>query len=162
MPATRRVFPPALVRLLVALSLVTAVSGGVAAAQVVTAERAEAIVSSTVSIRAVAYVSTRQGARYQRGAQGPRAFDCSGLTRWTYLRVGKNLPRTAHSQYLATARLRAVNRRPGDLVFFLSRGRAYHVAVYAGGNRIWQASKPGTRVKRVVLWTTNVRYGRVR
>ena len=54
------------------------------------------------------------------------------------------------------------SRRPGDLVFFFSGSHVYHVAMYAGHGKIWHAPKPGDRVKLVPLWTTHVRYGRVR
>jgi tight adherence protein C len=50
----------------------------------------------------------------------------------------------------------------GDLVFFSSRGGIYHVAIYAGHNRIWHAPYSGTRVRRDKIWSGNVFFGRVR
>ena len=158
MSATPRAISPALTR------LVTVVLLGAAAfvPQLVLAPSADALVPTAVGLRAVNVVATRQGAVYRLGAQGPRAFDCSGLTRWSYARVGKRLPRTAQQQWAATLHIRPTSRRPGDLVFFFSGRRVYHVAMYAGNGQIWHAAKPGTRVKRVKLWTSHVRYGRVR
>ncbi len=123
---------------------------------------ASALVPSMVRLRAVKVAATRRGAVYRLGSQGPRAFDCSGLTRWSYARVGKRLPRTAQQQWRATAHIRRSSRRPGDLVFFFSGRHVYHVAMYAGHGYIWHAPKPGSRVKHVKLWTSHVRYGRVR
>ena len=51
---------------------------------------------------------------------------------------------------------------PGDLVFFFHGRHAYHVAIYAGHGMIWHAPRPGKKVKKVKLWTSHVRYGRVR
>ncbi|HEX3003630.1 MAG TPA: C40 family peptidase [Angustibacter sp.] len=158
MPATRRVLNPALARLLAVLMLAAAAF----VPQLVQAQSASALAPSMVGVRAVSVAATRRGAVYRLGAQGPRAFDCSGLTRWSYARVGKRLPRTAQQQWAATLHIRPTSRRPGDLVFFFSGRRVYHVAMYAGNGYIWHAPKPGTRVKRVKLWTSHVRYGRVR
>src|SRR6478609_2433895 len=63
--------------------------------------------------------------------------------------VGLHLPRTAAAQYRAAIRIPASQARPGDLVFFHSGGWVYHVAIYAGGGRVWHASRPGTRVSLV-------------
>ncbi len=158
MPATRRAIHPALAR----LALVALLGAAAFVPQVAQAPSAGALVPTAVGVRAVNVAASRQGAVYRRGAQGPRAFDCSGLTRWSYARVGKRLPRTAQQQWAATGHIRAASRRPGDLVFFFSGRHVYHVAMYAGHGRIWHAAKPGTRVKRVPLWTSHVRYGRVR
>jgi cell wall-associated NlpC family hydrolase len=81
---------------------------------------------------------------------------------WSYARAGKKLPRTAQQQYRATIRVAKASRRPGDLVFFLSRGVAYHVGVYAGANRIWHSPHTGDHVRLAIIWTSAVAYGRVR
>jgi cell wall-associated NlpC family hydrolase len=47
-------------------------------------------------------------------------------------------------------------------VFFLAGRRVYHVAIYAGGGYVWHAPKPGKRVSKAKLWTSAVRFGRVR
>lgn len=158
MPATRRAISPALARLLAVLVL----AGAVLVPGVAQAPTASAAVPSTVGLRAVQVAATRRGAVYHRGSYGPRAFDCSGLMQWSYARVGKHLPRTSQQQWAATVHIRPASRRPGDLVFFFSGRRVYHVAMYAGNGYIWHAPKPGARVKRVKLWTSHVRYGRVR
>jgi cell wall-associated NlpC family hydrolase len=112
--------------------------------------------------RVVAAARAQKGKPYRSGARGPRAFDCSGLTGWAARRAGAKLPRTADAQYHRVRKVSRRNARPGDLVFWLSGGHAYHVGVYAGRNRVWHAPRPGQRVRRVKIWTRDVRFGRIR
>jgi cell wall-associated NlpC family hydrolase len=159
MTAVQSAMRPALVRLLLALAIVLSVGG---ATQLVAAPSAHAYFSAAAGKKVVKVAATRKGAAYKWGAIGPRRFDCSGLTKWSFKRVGKNLPRTSRAQYKATKRISKSQRRVGDLVFFLSRGRVYHVGIYAGGNRMWHAPKPGDRVKLAKIYSKSVKYGRVR
>lgn len=112
--------------------------------------------------RVVSTAATRKGSPYVYGAVGPRRFDCSGLTMWTFRKLHKSLPHSSAAQYGRTKHIRARDRRPGDLVFFHGRGGIYHVAIYAGHNMIWHAPYSGTRVRKERLWTSSVYYGRVR
>jgi len=146
-------------RLTVVLTLMLGLSGGVA---VTGAAPAQAVVSATTASRALAYARSRNGAPYRYGAVGPTRFDCSGLTKWSYARVGKTLPRTTTQQYRATIRVSKASRRPGDLVFFKSGSNIYHVGIYAGSNRVWHAPHTGDHVRLAVIWTSAVAYGRVR
>ena len=149
----------------VGLTGVTSVAAAPAHASVtsVAAEPAHASVSAGVGLRAVRVAATRRGAPYQWGAVGPRRFDCSGLTKWVYARVGKRLPRTAAQQYAATVHIPSWARRPGDLVFFKTgSGYVHHVGIYAGAGMIWHAPHSGDHVRRARLWTRTVWYGRVR
>jgi cell wall-associated NlpC family hydrolase len=143
--------------------LAFALTLGLTVPHLVEAPSASAAVPAAVSLKAVHFAATRKGATYRIGAEGPHHFDCSGLTQWAYRHAGKLIPRTAEQQWKASIHLRSKSsRRPGDLVFFFAGSHAYHVAMYAGHGRIWHAPKPGDRVKLVPLWTTHVRYGRVR
>jgi cell wall-associated NlpC family hydrolase len=110
----------------------------------------------------VAIAASKKGAPYRYGAAGPHAFDCSGYTKWVFGRIGRSLPHNSAMQYTRVRHLRASQRRRGDLVFFRSGGRIYHVAIYAGRNDVWHASRPGERVHRERIWTHSVSYGRVR
>ncbi|MET3961132.1 cell wall-associated NlpC family hydrolase [Marmoricola sp. OAE513] len=112
--------------------------------------------------KAVRVAATRKGSSYSYGAAGPRRFDCSGLTMWTFKRLGKKLPHSSAAQYGRVKHLRAKDRRAGDLVFFHDGGGIYHVAIYAGKNQIWHAPYSGTRVRKERIWTRSVYYGRVR
>ena len=159
MTAVHSALRPALVRVLLALAMAVSVGGF---ADLASAPSAAAALSGANGQKVVQVAATRKGAAYKWGAIGPRAFDCSGLTKWSFARVGKNLPRTSNEQYRASIRVAPSQRRAGDLVFFLSGGRVYHVGIYAGGNQLWDAPKPGGRVTRRTIWTSRVAYGRVR
>ncbi|MFG2894606.1 C40 family peptidase [Streptomyces sp. NPDC048248] len=113
------------------------------------------------STKALRIAASKQGSPYQYGAQGPYRFDCSGLTRYSFKRAGKVLPRTAAEQYRHTERVPAGVRRTGDLVFFHSSRGIYHVGIYAGRGRIWHAPKAGAVVRLEKIWSRAVRYGRV-
>jgi cell wall-associated NlpC family hydrolase len=90
------------------------------------------------------------GRPYVWGAEGPGAFDCSGLTQYVYGEFGVELPRRAISQSrvgdAAYGRLRR-----GDLVFFATdtrRALVTHVGIYEGSGRMIEASKRYGRVRR--------------
>lgn len=106
--------------------------------------------------------ASKKGAPYKYGASGPRRFDCSGLTLYSYKKAGKKLPRTAQQQYNKTRHISASSRQQGDLVFFHSGSSVYHVGIYAGRNKIWHSPKTGSWVKLEKIWSKSVWYGRVR
>ncbi len=117
--------------------------------------------SAPVRDRVLHAAAAQKGTPYRYGATGPRAFDCSGYTRWVFAKVGRHLPRTSAAQSRAVRHVRASQRRAGDLVFFRSGGHVYHVGIYAGHGTIWHAPRTGERVHRERLWTHAVSYGRV-
>jgi cell wall-associated NlpC family hydrolase len=127
--------------------------------QAVTSAPAEASVSGT---RTVTLAAAQRGKPYRYGASGPRAFDCSGLVKYVMARQRKSVPRTAAQQYRAARKVSRAQLRIGDLVFFVSHGRVYHVAIYAGRGRIWHAPSPGKRVQLAKIWTNHWVGGRVR
>ncbi|OPF71551.1 glycoside hydrolase [Streptomyces antioxidans] len=118
--------------------------------------------AATVAAKALRIAASKKGAPYQYGATGPKRFDCSGLTQYAYKRAGKRLPRTAAAQYNRTRHIKVASRKGGDLVFFHSGSGVYHVAVYAGGGRVWHAPKTGSVVRLERIWTKKVSYGHVR
>ena len=153
------------VRLLTTLSVVLALAATMFALTTVapTPSQASAFVSAARADSAADWARTRKGSPYAYGATGPHRFDCSGLTRWVYARVGKSLPHSSSAQVRDVKRIwHRSNVRRGDLVFFTSRGSVYHVAVYAGHGYIWHAPHSGARVRRDHIWTGSVFYGRVR
>ena len=139
-----------------ALVLLGAVAGSTALAH-----PAEAM-SHQARDRVVHVAASKAGTPYVYGADGPRAFDCSGYTKWVFSKMGRHLPRTASAQSGAVRHVGRSARHRGDLVFFQSGGHVYHVAIYAGHNRVWHSPRPGQSVKREHLWTNAVSYGRVR
>jgi cell wall-associated NlpC family hydrolase len=57
--------------------------------------------------RAVAFALAQRGKPYRWGAQGPDAFDCSGLTWAAWRAAGVAIPRTAGGQLAGLPRVRA-------------------------------------------------------
>jgi cell wall-associated NlpC family hydrolase len=114
------------------------------------------------SYRIVGAARAQQGKPYRFGASGPNAFDCSGLTGYAYRHEGIVLPRTADQQYRAARHISATAARPGDLVFWVSGGHAFHAAVYAGAGQVWHAPRPGRHVQLESIWSwSEVRFGRI-
>jgi hypothetical protein len=100
------------------------------------------------------------GDRYVDGGASPAGFDCSGYTQYVYAQAHVNrLPHSAELQMRETRRVSRARARPGDLVFYLSGGRAYHVAVYAGHGWQYAAATPRDGVRHQRVWSTNVRFG---
>lgn len=116
--------------------------------------------TQTLGQKALVVAAKQKGDPYRYGAVGPNKFDCSGLTLYSFKKVGKKIPRTAQAQYNKAKHISKSSRRAGDLVFFGGTRSVYHVGIYAGHGYIWHAPKPGQRVKKVKLWTSAVHYGR--
>jgi cell wall-associated NlpC family hydrolase len=100
------------------------------------------------------------GDPYRYGAAGPNAFDCSGLTYYSFHHAGfRGLPRTAAAQAGFTNREPRSRMHRGDLVFFTDRGKVYHVGIFIGRHHghpwILHAPYPGQRVSREQIWTNS-------
>jgi cell wall-associated NlpC family hydrolase len=101
------------------------------------------------------------GDPYRYGAAGPYAFDCSGLTMFSYAHARLSLPRTAAGQYAAVRHILKQNLMRGDLVFFHdSGGHVYHAALFLYWNKdhravIVHAPHTGTVVHRQPVWTSS-------
>ncbi|GAA1250146.1 hypothetical protein GCM10009609_11930 [Pseudonocardia aurantiaca] len=94
---------------------------------------------------AVSYAMGKIGAPYRWGAEGPNAFDCSGLVQWSFKKAGINLPRTSRQQSRVGTPVAKSDLRPGDLVFFYRPVK--HVGIYIGGGKIVHASNKRNPVK---------------
>jgi cell wall-associated NlpC family hydrolase len=112
---------------------------------------------SSVLAIAARYVGTP----YLYGGTTPRGFDCSGFTRYVYAQLGISLPRTANQQMNATRRVSRSEARPGDLVFFVSAGRAYHNGLYAGNGMMYDSPRSGKSLQKRAIWDAAVVFGRV-
>ncbi len=93
---------------------------------------------------ALAAAATQIGDPYVSGAEGPNAYDCSGLTQWAYGQANVQLTRTTYTQQNDGVKIGRSQLKPGDLVFFNSLS---HVGLYAGNNTILHAPKPGASVR---------------
>ncbi|MCX3062380.1 C40 family peptidase, partial [Streptomyces beihaiensis] len=101
--------------------------------------------SSARAAMALAAAQSAIGKPYVWGADGPSAFDCSGLMQWSYGKAGVSLPRTSQAQRVAGRRVPLSEARPGDLVTYGSD--AHHVAMYVGNGQVIHAPYPGARVR---------------
>jgi peptidoglycan DL-endopeptidase CwlO len=105
--------------------------------------------------------AAQSGKRYRYGGTGPSSFDCSGMVRYVYGKVGVSLPHSSSRMRQQVRRIARTTVRPGDLVFVQSHGRVYHVAIYAGHNTWYEASNPRIGIGRHKAWSRSVTYGRV-
>jgi cell wall-associated NlpC family hydrolase len=112
--------------------------------------------------RAVAFALGQRGKPYRWGAEGPHAFDCSGLTWAAWRAAGVTIPRTAAGQLDGLPR---ASRRlqPGDLLIYRSRGPSRrHVALVVGPGRMVEALGHGIPVRSTSIrrgWLGAVRPG---
>lgn len=95
--------------------------------------------------RAVGYAFLQLSKPYIWGAEGPDAYDCSGLTSQAWLHAGKAIPRTSQEQWAQLPKVPLSLLRPGDLVVYFPG--ATHVAIYIGDGLVIQAPRPGSVVK---------------
>ncbi|NGM17265.1 C40 family peptidase [Xiamenia xianingshaonis] len=66
----------------------------------------------------VGFAMGRIGCPYVWGAEGPDAFDCSGLVTWAYRQIGMNLPHQSEAQYSSARNVVSVSEaRPGDVLW---------------------------------------------
>lgn len=95
----------------------------------------------------------------------PRGWDCSGLVRWYYKQLGKDLPHSATSQkYEGKPRKYSEEKaKVGDIIWFPG-----HVGIYVGDGYMIHSPHPGARTQRikVMKWakangTSNVTYTRL-
>jgi len=89
------------------------------------------------------------GVPYRWGGENSQGFDCSGLTMVCYRLNGLNLPRNSRSQFKNGRWIPKSQLKPGDLVFFATRGgtRVTHVGMYIGGDRFIHAPRTGQKVR---------------
>jgi cell wall-associated NlpC family hydrolase len=112
--------------------------------------------------RAVAFALAQRGKPYRWGAEGPHAFDCSGLTWAAWQAAGVMIPRTAAGQLAGLPQARG-RLQPGDLVIYRSDGPSRrHVAMVVGRGRIVEALGRGIPVRSTSIrggWLGAVRPG---
>lgn len=88
--------------------------------------------------------------RYVRGGHDPSTgFDCSGFVRYVFAHaIGMQLPTNSASQFLAGLKVKRADMKPGDLVFFHTRGRRIsHVGIYISNGRFIHSPATGKSVE---------------
>ena len=103
----------------------------------------------------------QQGDPYVFGAEGPNAFDCSGLIYYALRQAGVNAPRLTAAGYQDLYRSSSVSRanlKPGDLIFYwypndrgIQPGHASHIEIYLGHGKSMGTDNPseGARIENV-------------
>ena len=145
-------------RLLVLPLLVAFLATALVATTWLTAPQADAATKREKKIHHAVKIARNQiGDPYSYGANGPGAFDCSGLTSFAYHKAGLYLPRTSDAQYRFLRGIKKKNMHKGDLMAFHGGGGVYHVGIFVGwrdGRRlVLHAPNSGSRVHVQKTWT---------
>ncbi|MCX4092926.1 C40 family peptidase [Nocardia sp. alder85J] len=125
-----------------------------------TGTQVQSMISGVTDAKTKKFLETaldQVGDPYVYGAEGPHAFDCSGLVQYSAEQAGiKNVPRTASEQYNATKNntVSPGNLKPGDLIFpdaEFNNGNPGHVMIYVGDGKVVEAPHTGDHVKVISL-----------
>ncbi|MEV0386878.1 C40 family peptidase [Nonomuraea sp. NPDC050643] len=96
----------------------------------------------------LAYAHAQLGKPYLWGAEGPTAFDCSGLTMRAYQAAGISIPRVAADQWRHGPPIPAGQELPGDLAFFhMDADGPGHVGLVIGNGQMIHAPNRRSVVK---------------
>ena len=112
---------------------------------------ADAKVQTTGNARVdtvVGAAKAQLGKPYKFGYAGPDFFDCSGLVRYAFARVGMNLLHNTLLQKNAFPAVSVTDLHIGDLVFF--HDDYSHEGMYLGNGLIIHAPSPGQNV--MISW----------
>jgi cell wall-associated NlpC family hydrolase len=94
---------------------------------------------------------------YVFAGSSPYGWDCSGLVRWAYLELGRELPHSATKQ--AHSGKRVKTPKVGDIVAFAWEGSSgfYHSAIYIGNGKVVNANRGfgGTHIQNISDFGTN-------
>jgi len=82
-------------------------------------------------------------------------FDCSGLTSLVFGAHGVTIPRDADAQAVKGTAVPTGALRPGDLLFYATRGYVNHVSIYAGNARMVQSPNTGSTVQTIRVSTSS-------
>ncbi|MET8248501.1 NlpC/P60 family protein [Streptomyces sp. NPDC005202] len=100
--------------------------------------------ASEAGRKAVEFATAQIGKPYEWGAEGPKTYDCSGLTSQAWAAAGHPVPRTSQEQWKQLKHVDVKDVRPGDLIIYFDD--ASHVAMYVGDGAIVHAPRPGRTV----------------
>jgi cell wall-associated NlpC family hydrolase len=121
-----------------------------AASTVSTAATSVDVPASAIGNSVISIASRYVGVPYVSGGASPSGMDCSGFTQYVYGQLGIPLPHSSSAQAGYGTQVPASEAQPGDLMWTPG-----HVSIYAGGNTMIDASKPGTVVDFRTIWQSN-------
>jgi cell wall-associated NlpC family hydrolase len=104
---------------------------------------------------AVQAAESQLGVPYVWGGESPKGssdpgFDCSGLTAWSWGRVGVGLPHYSGAQMSDSTPVPLSDLQPGDLLFY-GPGGSDHVAMYVSPGTMIEAPESGESVHLTAL-----------
>jgi cell wall-associated NlpC family hydrolase len=112
-----------------------------------------AVTVPALNTQVVAEAKKHIGQPYVWGAEGPKAFDCSGLVQYSYGKFGYVTPRVSEDQFLRARLIPASRAVPGDLVFYHdTEGDVYHVGIYLSPGRTVAAIDESSGVNYQTIW----------
>ncbi|UUU24269.1 C40 family peptidase [Streptomyces sp. DSM 40750] len=94
----------------------------------------------------IGFLKAQLGDAYVLGAAGPNAWDCSSLVQAAFKQVGVDLPRVSQDQSMQGTEVSLSNLQVGDILYWGSKGSAYHVGVYVGNGQYLDAANPSKGV----------------
>lgn len=106
---------------------------------------------------AIAYAKAQIGKPYIWAAEGPDAFDCSGLTMQAWRAVGVGLTHYTGWQWDQTSRVPLDKLQPGDLVFYgKDVPSIHHVGLYVGNGTMIEAPHTGAFVRYSTIYRSDL------
>ncbi len=102
--------------------------------------------NSSTSRKVVELAKQQLGKKYVWGGNGPNSFDCSGLMKYIFGKVGITLERVSASQAAQGVEVSKSNLQPGDMVFFSGinsssgSSKISHVGLYIGNGKFIHAA----------------------
>lgn len=126
--------------------------------------------SGTLGQQIADYALTFLGRPYVYGGNGPKVFDCTGLTKYVYAHFGISLYRTAYDQGYKQGGTKITSisgLQVGDLVFFNTlsdNDLSDHAGIYLGNNKFVHAPRTGLNIMISDMssgyWKTHFSWGR--